>query len=250
MPHTLEMKNKSVIQQRNTIYSNYSCLQNTYEKNPREIKNPIYSLTGEQLEKPHTTTKCLYWSPRFCSSKKRAIASLKFSLEPWKVQKENERKLKCQCSWTSRFPLLLKTEDRGKPWIPVLTITQVLGLFSRGESPHMLQFIDLSQGKVWMQSGKAFPGLCRGCSHSLASHHIKLLARDGPQKGHKNWQGRHLTWSKEVETSTSQWEIHHIKNVCLMCVHEYTAVPALTPISVHISLINTFPLQTFHPFPL
>lgn len=46
------------------------------KKTPREIKNPINSLTGEQLERPHTITKHLFWSPPFCIPK-MATASWK-----------------------------------------------------------------------------------------------------------------------------------------------------------------------------
>lgn len=45
-----------------------------------------------------------------------------------------------------------------------------------------------------------------------------------------------------------KWDVSHKK--CVWCVHEYTAVPALTWISIPVSSINTFPLQTFHPCPL
>lgn len=215
------------------------------KKTPREIKNPINSLSGEQLERPHTTTKYLYWSPPFCIPR-RWHCKPETQFRAMESPKGEREEIEMSAQQISRFQFLLKNEDRRKPRISVLTITRVLGLLSRGESLHMLQIYWFITGQGWKLEK---PYLV--CAGDAATAWLHTSGTGWSPKRPQEMTGKMFKMKQEGGDSTSQWsEMYHIKNTCLMCVHEYTAVPALTWISVHISQINTFSLQIFHPFPL
>lgn len=120
------------------------------------------------------------------------------SHECWKPRTEENSEFQCSASlqclvcfpWGNLYPC-----SNFLIYIDIYIEEILISILSKLEKPHLV------------------------CAGDAASHHITLLARDGPQRGHKNWQGRCWTWSNKVETSTSQWsEINHIKNMCLMCV--------------------------------
>lgn len=93
-----------------------------------------------------------------------------------------------------------------------------------GEALHMLHLL------IYHRQGEdgnweILTWFVQGMQPQPGSHHVTLMAQDGPQKGHKNWWGRCWTWRKKVETSSSQWsEMYHIKNVFDVCawIHSCT----------------------------
>lgn len=155
--------------------------------------------------------------------KQMATASLKFSLEPWKVQKENERKLKCQQSWTSHFPLRLKTKGRGKPWISVPTITGGLGLFSINNS--------YKCSSLWIDHRARWGWEVEKPYLVHTSHFWHGMSPKMPQ----GLTGTMFNMQQEHGelNQAAKWDVAHKK--CVWCVHEYTAVAALTWISIRVS---------------
>lgn len=132
------------------------------------------------------------------------------------------------------LPITAKNQARGKPRISVLTSLQCSLCFPWGNL-YTCSIYWFITGKVRMETGKSSPGLCRGCSHSLAHIMSPLWHRMVPKKATR-------IDGEDVEHEAKRWRPQAVSEVrcitlkmCLMCVHDNTAAPALTGISSYIT---------------